>query len=114
MLANGRFKWNIKEKWQARILNVELISLLLTPGVIARIKGGSKNLAVEGGAQWTFVSAPSSLLQVTFLLNVLIKYLHGFISMNSCMFWTFFFFFFQRLVILSKLSIIRKRILYLR
>lgn len=34
VFANGRFKWDIKEKWQARILNVEHISLLLTPGVI--------------------------------------------------------------------------------
>lgn len=47
VFANGRFKWDIKEKWQTGILNVELIVLLLTHGVIVRKRENEKCLALE-------------------------------------------------------------------
>lgn len=34
MFANGGFKKDIRDKWQARILNVELIILLLTQTIV--------------------------------------------------------------------------------
>lgn len=76
----------LKEKWQARILNVELISLLLTPGVIWRVKGSGENLALEGVLSGRSYLLPL-LWPVTFLLNILIKYLQDFLSVwVVCMF----------------------------
>ena len=58
MFANGGCKQDIEEKWQARLLNVELIILLLTPGGVVLV---NEIQVPELGvcAQCLFLPAPS-------------------------------------------------------